>query len=131
VQCLAVYTDGVSRPLREWLPVRRFVVADTSMRPALEPGDRLLVCSRSWPWRGAANARLRPGDIVVFREPDRHLSFAVKRIASVTPAGGVEVRGDNVNVSRDSRAFGPLTRAQIVGRVIYRYLPRQRRGRPR
>jgi nickel-type superoxide dismutase maturation protease len=121
----------VGRPLLDWLPVRRFVVADTSMRPALEPGDRVLVWNRLWPWPGAANASLRPGDLVVFREPDRHLSFVVKRIASVTPAGGLEVRGDNVNVSRDSRAFGPLAPGQIVGRVIYRYLPRARRGRPR
>jgi len=103
------------------LPLRRFVVQDTSMRPALEPGDRLLV----WQW----SRRLEADQMIVFVEPERHLTISVKRIASVEPSGAVNVRGDNPNVSRDSRDYGPVARGQIVGRVVYRYLPGPRRGR--
>jgi|SRR5215471_7819468 len=103
---------------RLW-PLRRFRVADTSMQPTLYPGDRLLVMTWLAP---------RPGDVVVLRDPDAYLSFAVKRVESVTPDGGVVVRGDNANVSRDSRHFGPLPRRLIVGRAVYRYSPAQRRG---
>ena len=38
-------------------------------------------------------------------------------------------RGDNVNVSRDSREYGAVPRPRVVGRVVYRYLPGARRGR--
>src|SRR5437879_4636659 len=102
------------------LPLRRFVVAETSMRPSLEPGDRVLV---SW-WHP-----LRPGDIVVVRDPERHLTFGVKRIASINADGSVVVRGDSPNVSRDSRDYGPVPRRLIIGRVVFRYLPAERRGR--
>jgi nickel-type superoxide dismutase maturation protease len=90
------------------------------MRPALQPGDRLFVLQ--WP-------RPKPGDLVVLKEPDRQLTFAVKRVARVEPNGDVVVHADNPNVSRDSREFGPVPRQLIVGRVIFRYLPGERRGR--
>jgi len=106
--------------VRRLLPLRRFVVADTSMRPTLQPGDRLFVFQ--WP-------APRPGDLVVLREPDRQRTFAVKRVARLEANGDVIVHGDNPNVSRDSREFGPVPRQLIVGRVIYRYLPAKSRGR--
>jgi signal peptidase I len=37
--------------------------------------------------------------------------------------------GDNRQGSSDSRSWGPITRDQIVGRVIYRYWPLQRSGK--
>jgi nickel-type superoxide dismutase maturation protease len=90
------------------------------MQPALRPGDRLLV--GCWlPPRG--------GDVVVFRDPGAYSSFVVKRVEGLTDDGAVVVRGDNPNVSRDSRHFGAVPRALIVGRAIYRYLPGDRRGR--
>jgi nickel-type superoxide dismutase maturation protease len=106
--------------VHDWLPWRRFVVADTSMRPTLEPGDRLLVLKWSGP---------RAGQLAVFREPDARLTFAVKRVVQAGPHGELTVRGDNPNVSRDSRLFGPVPRELVIGRVIYRYLPGHRRGR--
>ena len=90
------------------------------MQPVLEPGDRLIV--RRW-------ARLKPRDLVVFLDPEARRTHLVKRVAAVTPSGEVIVRGDNPNVSRDSRHFGPVPRGLVVGRVMYRYLPGARRGR--
>ena len=89
------------------------------MQPTLRPGDRLLVAT----W-----LRPRQGDLVVLRDPDARATYAVKRVAELTRRGDVIVRGDNVNVSRDSRHLGPLPRGLIVGRVVYRYLPAPRRG---
>jgi nickel-type superoxide dismutase maturation protease len=106
--------------MRTLLPVRRFIVHDTSMQPALSPGDRLLVYQWATP---------RPGELVVFRDPERYLSFAVKRVSRLEANGDLVVRGDNPNVSRDSRDFGPVPRRLIVGRVVYRYLPGETRGR--
>lgn len=90
------------------------------MQPALVPGDRLYVLR--WP-------RPRVGDVVVFRDPEDRLTLLAKRIATVLPGGDVYVLGDNPNVSRDSRTFGPVARKLLVGRAVFRYLPRERRGR--
>jgi len=117
VRYLPVYTEGV----RGLLPLRRFVVRDTSMSPSLRPGDRVLALQ--WWWR--ANV----GDVVVFREPGARLTFAVKRIVRIESNRQLTVQGDNANASRDSREFGPVPRSLVVGRVMYRYLPAERRGR--
>jgi nickel-type superoxide dismutase maturation protease len=112
---LAVYT----RSLLRFLPIVRFRVADTSMAPALRPGDRLVVVR----W-----LTVRSGDVIVFRDPEARSTFLVKRVGEMKAGGDVLVRGDNPNVSRDSRHFGPVPRRLIIGRAIYRYLPRERRG---
>jgi signal peptidase I len=90
------------------------------MQPTLLPGDRVL----AFRW-GAPRAN----DVVVFRAPDARATFTIKRVQALTADGDVVVRGDNVNVSRDSRHFGPVPRALVIGRVLYRYLPGARRGR--
>jgi nickel-type superoxide dismutase maturation protease len=90
------------------------------MQPALRPGDRVLV-SR-WP-------RPRVGHIVVLRDPDNPAHFLAKRLTERTADGRYMVSGDNPNVSRDSRSFGSVPRALLVGRVLWRYLPAERRGR--
>jgi nickel-type superoxide dismutase maturation protease len=101
------------------LPLRRFRVVDTSMQPSLRPGDRLLVLT----W-----ARPRADDVIVLRDPEAQRAHLVKRVEAFTAEGSLIVRGDNPNVSRDSRHFGPVPRSLIVGRAIYRYLPGPRRG---
>ena len=73
--------------------------------------------------------RPRAGDLVVLRDPEQPSVFIVKRVASVEPNGDLVVRGDNPNVSRDSRHFGRVARRLVVGRAFYRYLPGARRGR--
>lgn len=97
-------------------PVRRVEVAGDSMRPALEPGDRVVAVRAR---------RARPGDVVVVRDPRHPARLLVKRVAEKGP-GGVVVLGDNPAASTDSRAFGPVT--GIWGRARYRYAPADRAG---
>src|SRR5579875_3762157 len=107
---------------------RRFVivtVSGTSMTPALRPGDRVLV-------RRGTSQRLRPGTVVVVRQPDdgcrapggsrpdRGRGWVIKRVAAadgdtvpesvrpavsgarVVPSGKLVVLGDS-DSSADSR----------------------------
>jgi nickel-type superoxide dismutase maturation protease len=90
------------------------------MRPVVQPGDRLLVGRWLPPRRGS---------LVVVRDPESPSSFLLKRVANIEANGDVVVRGDNPNVSRDSRHFGPVARRLVIGLAFYRYLPAARRGR--
>jgi nickel-type superoxide dismutase maturation protease len=101
----------------------RVVVRDESMRPTLEPGDRLLV-DRSAYRRHAP----RTGEIVVLVDPDEPTRWLIKRVAATdAPTGTVEVRGDATEVARDSRRFGPVASTAIVGRAFRLYFPVARR----
>ncbi len=90
------------------------------MRPALAPGDRLLVV------RGR---RPRPGDVVAVDDPRRAGRVLVKRVVAVHPGGELTVAGDNPGASTDSRTFGCVT--SLRGRAVYRYAPSHRMGRVR
>src|SRR5205085_11578609 len=91
--------EGVCMQLRSLQPLARYTVQDTSMLPALRPGDRVLV--GRW-------LSVRIGDTIVFRDPEAHSTFTVKRVTALATNGDVVVHGDNPNVSRDSRHFGPV-----------------------
>ena len=93
-------------------PLARFRIEEGSMRPALGPGDYVLV--NRWAYRHRAPA---VGDLVVLRNPEREGQFLCKRIAGVTDSGAYVVLGDNAAESRDSRQFGPVPRGFIVGKV--------------
>ena len=101
------------------LVLRRLEIVGESMRPTLEPGDRLLVLRF---------ARPRVGDLVALPDPRRADRMMVKRVAAVEGAK-VTVLGDNSRASTDSRQFGPVARRLITGRVVYRYAPDSRRAR--
>jgi signal peptidase I len=106
------------------------------MRPALEPGDWLLVdpTVRSWPRRGS---------IVVVRESAGEL-LVVKRVAA-GPGDVVRTRdgpiqlapdqawllGDDRSRSVDSRTYGPVPLDRLVARAWFRYGPSNRVGRLR
>lgn len=81
------------------------------MRPAFAPGDRLLVLRTE---------RVRPGEVVVVRDPRHEASLWVKRVRDVTD-DGIDVRGDDPARSTDSRHVGPIPRRLVVGRVVRRY----------
>jgi signal peptidase I len=123
----AVASEG--RPIgRPW----RVLVAESSMRPALEAGDWLLVdpTTRTWPRRGT---------IVVVREPGSRL-LVVKRLAA-RPGDTVQTTdgplhlgpaeawllGDAGGDSLDSRSYGAVGLDRLAGRAWLRYGPP---GRP-
>jgi len=103
------------------------------MWPTLRPGDRLLVDPKAF-----SAAAPRPGEIVLARDPEMVGRRILKRVAAVgasrgpdgteLPAGSVFLLGDDAEVSRDSRAFGPVARTELLGKAWYRYLPSERRG---
>ena len=99
------------------------------MAPTLAPGDALYVDPGAYRLRAQ-----RPGDIVVVRDPALPSRHLVKRIVFVpegpappdgttVPAGSVYVVGDDPAASRDSREFGPVSLALLVGRVYACYRP--------
>jgi signal peptidase I len=113
------------------------------MRPAIEPGDWLLVdpTTAAWPRRGS---------VVVFREPDSE-DLAIKRVAagpgdrvpyadgylilgadeawllSDTPDAALMAEGFGEPI--DSRRYGPVPVELLVGRAWFRYAPLRRLGR--
>jgi nickel-type superoxide dismutase maturation protease len=104
--------------------VHRVVVEGASMHPTLLEGDRLVVVAPLW-----GRGRLAPGDVVVVPDPRSPGRVLVKRVVGVDRAAGtVEVRGDAPDASTDSRSFGPVPAASVVGRVVYRYGPPGRSG---
>lgn len=98
----------------------RVVVEGDSMRPALEPGDRLLVL----PW-----LRPRPGTVVAAADPRDPARTIVKRVAAVDGDGCAVLLGDAPHASTDSRTFGPVPPDLVRGRAVWRYFPPARRGR--
>ncbi len=93
-------------------PVARVKVAERSMEPALRPGDWLLV---------RRTRLIRPGQIVLARHPGRPDMLIVKRAARRV-VGGWWLASDNPEASAvDSRRFGPVPEALIVGKVLARY----------
>jgi nickel-type superoxide dismutase maturation protease len=99
-------------------PVARVEVQGDSMRPALAPGDRLLIV-RAVP--------VRTGDVVAVEDPRRPARMLVKRVAARGP-GGLTLLGDNPAASTDSRSLGPVAAGSVRGRAVYRYFPDSRRG---
>jgi len=89
-------------------PISRFIVNGNSMSPTLKDGQDVL--SVNW----FVNPKV--GDIVVIKIEDKEI---VKRIQSIHDRE-VFVEGDNKEESTDSRYFGPISRDQIKGKVVYR-----------
>jgi len=115
------------------------------MRPAIEPGDWLLVdpTIQRWPRRGS---------VVVFREPDGE-TLAIKRVAA-GPGDRVPFADGHLELAEDeawllsdataeattaaghgppvdSRRYGPVPLELLVGRAWFRYAPIGRIGRIR
>lgn len=99
------------------LPLWRVAVAERSMEPALRPGDWLLVW-RSM--RACQPPRIRPGQIVIAMHPAQPGMLLVKRARR--EQAGWWLESDNPEAGAvDSRRFGPVPDALIVGRVLFRY----------
>jgi signal peptidase I len=137
----------------------RFLIQDRSMLPTLQPGDRVLVSALSLRLRPLRRGDLvvfrdpeRSGRLAIKRvagRPDRPRPGQSGRVSTVGPGptpgsqasagplptsrplapGELLVAGENLIESRDSRAYGPISRRRLVGRAWYRYWPPERRGR--
>src|SRR4249920_1003441 len=82
------------------------------MEPDLRPGDWLLV---------RRTCRIRPGQVVLARHPERPELLLVKRAARRAD-GGWWLESDNPEAGAvDSRRFGAVPGPLIVGRVLGRY----------
>jgi nickel-type superoxide dismutase maturation protease len=94
-------------------PLFRVAVAEQSMEPALQPGDWLVV---------RRTRRVRPGRVVIARNPDDPDMLLVKRAVRRAPGGRWWLESDNKGVPAvDSRRFGPVAQAGILGQVLFRY----------
>lgn len=100
--------------------MRHVVVAGGSMRPTLEPGDRLLVLQIG----GAP----RPGALALTTDPRAPERELIKRVHSVR-GGRVDVRGDAAAASTDSMQFGTLPVGRVERVLAFRYHPPGRTGR--
>jgi signal peptidase I len=124
---------------------RRWVVVDVqgpSMQPTFVHGDRVLVRRTSAVPRGAVVV-LRGLRLPLPAGPVRGESWLIKRVVALpgdpmtadvaragglpagdpVPAGHVVVRGDNAAASYDSRRWGPVPAAGLVGVVVRRMHP--------
>jgi Peptidase S24-like len=101
-------------------PLFRVAVAERSMEPVLRPGDWLLA------WRGIRPGRpprIRAGQIVIARHPDRPDLLLVKRAARRVQAGWW-LESDNIGAAAvDSRVFGPVRDDLVEAWVVLRYWP--------
>lgn len=88
--------------------VRRVDVEGSSMVPAFVPGERVTALRR---WR-----RVRPGDVVVVRDPRDPARWLLKRCVA-RDGSRLDLRGDNEVASTDSRAFG-LVEMDQVGWIV-------------
>lgn len=86
------------------------------MFPLLRAGDEVLVDRRAFRRR-----QPRIGDIVIVQHPEQDDLKIIKRVTAVSPDDRYYVAGDNPAASTDSRDFGPVPKALILGRVTSRF----------
>lgn len=89
------------------------------MEPALRAGDWIVISRLGRP--------PRVGEIVLVRDPREPARLILKRVASVAD-GAFTVLGDRPEESTDSREFGPVQLADVLGRAVFRYGPITRMG---
>jgi inner membrane protease subunit 1 len=102
------------------------------MEPLLRDGDYVLVDNLT-----VLVGDIQKGDVVVSRSPQNPLKLICKRVVAVdgdllktgyfsaqhVPKGHVWLEGDNRTESHDSRAYGPVPKGLITGRVFMKIYP--------
>ncbi|HEY1698300.1 MAG TPA: nickel-type superoxide dismutase maturation protease [Trebonia sp.] len=105
----------------QWSPKLRWplllaAVAEHSMVPTLRDGDWLIALR---------TRRVRPGQVVLAWHPARPDLLLVKRAARRADGGWwLESDFPDAPGVRDSRHFGPVPAAAVVGPVLARYWPK-------
>ena len=103
-------------------PMWRVAVAESSMEPALRPGDWLVA------WRGwRGRPQVRPGQVVIARHPEHPGLLLVKRAAWREPGGWWLDSDNRWPGAVDSSCFGPVDSDLIEAKVLTRYWPPGRR----
>jgi nickel-type superoxide dismutase maturation protease len=89
------------------------------MEPTVRDGDWLIVRKLGRP--------PRVGELVVAADPREPTRLLVKRVTAVA-GDSVTVAGDSPDRSTDSRHFGAIASATVVGTPVLRYAPLERIG---
>lgn len=106
---------GLAARLAALLPLGRYQVEGESMLPDVSPGERVLVNRLAY-----RLGKPSVGDLVVLRDPRDPTRLLLKRLGA--PDGDRwHVAGANEGASTDSRAFGPVAREALMGKVLLRY----------
>jgi len=88
-------------------PLARFKISDNSMLPNFKEGDFVLVNKLFF--------NLKENEVIVFEKENR---FLIKRVGKIE-GNKIFVVSDNP-AGQDSRHFGPISKNEIIGKVIFR-----------
>ena len=102
--------------------VAAVAVTGSSMSPALEPGDWVVVESLTYRVRSP-----RPGDVVLAADPRGTGRELIKRVDTVH-SGHARLLGDAAAASTDSRVFGDVDALSLRWLARLRYWPPGRIG---
>ncbi len=117
-------------PIRTYV-AQPFIVSGLSMTPSFDDGEYLIIDELSYLFRPPER-----DEVVVFRYPKDPSKFFIKRVVNLPgetvtfqnrayqlQADEYFVLGDNRDQSLDSRAWGPVAKKLIKGRVFLRLFP--------
>jgi nickel-type superoxide dismutase maturation protease len=91
--------------------LRLLKIRGHSLTPEYKDGDFVLISKIPVFFN-----RLRIGDVIVFRHPG--YGTMIKKIDSISPDGKAFCMVGSHPLSVDSRQFGPIDRAAVIGKVI-------------
>ena len=81
------------------------------MMPTLTDGDVVLV---------RRTRRVKVGNVILAKHPYQQSVKVLKRISEINEQGRLVLTGDNPEESTDSRTFGSISSADVMGKVIGR-----------
>lgn len=89
-----------------------------SMHPTLTDGSTVLVDTAVY-----RHSSPKIGHIVLAQHPFQPTNQMIKRVKQITKDGRYFLQGDNPDslASTDSRSFGPVRKAQILGQITHRF----------
>ncbi len=94
---------------------KRLLVRGSSMLPKLQPGEEILFNPNAY-----RQKLPQVGDIVVARHPYQAKQI-IKRVAVILEDGSCFLVGDNSKESTDSRSYGFIPLAKILGKVTDKF----------